>query len=122
MRYLNAKEERIIKGNIPWEHIDPNIRDLVSFANTINGLATVQSCAGHIKALKTGGFNISDAHIAFKGTERIIRNALFQAVPKCNIRDVSIRRFDDGSFWICVYVDPAEKSKLYELFRFIKEA
>jgi hypothetical protein len=116
LHYLMQEEENSIKANIPWESIDGKARDLVWYANTVDGLATVQSCAGHIHPNEWGGFMIEPAQIAFRCDEEIARFVLFAYAPGVGIRDVSVRYFDDASFWICVESDPSELGKLYDLF------
>jgi len=120
LHYLTPEEEQAIKSNIPWPSIDRRIRELVKYANTIDGIATVQSCAGHIRINERGEFHISSAHIAFYTTYKRLIEILFVAAPQIAFEDVSIRYFRDGTFWVCVECDPAEKSKLYDLFRILK--
>jgi len=117
LHYLSEEEERAIKQSIPWDSIDCKIRDLVRFANEIKGIATIQSCAGHVQPLENGGFLIDAAHVAFRTTENITTRVLFDIAPKTGVTDAGLRYFNDGTFWIYIEVDPSERSRLYDLFR-----
>ena len=113
LHYLTEEEEQAIKVNIPWTRLDPEIRELVMLFNKIAGIATLQSCAGHINLGENNSFIIDNAHITFRATLERTERALYIAVPMCNIADVSLRYFEDGTFWISVETDPAQKYKLY---------
>lgn len=116
LHYLSLEEERVIKNNIPWESVDPDVRDLVLLANSVEGIATLQSCAGHVTP-SGDGFHIRSAYLTFRATEDRTQNILFVLAPEVGITNVSLRFFDDGNFWISLESDPAEKFRLYELFR-----
>jgi len=119
LHYLSSEEEDAIKATIPWHSIDPGARELVLLANKVDGIATVQSCAGHID-LNEDHFSVQASHIAFRATRERALEVLFDLAPRVGILDVSLRYWLDGSFWICVESDPAEKFKLYELFRMLQ--
>ena len=119
LHYLSPEEEAAIKSSIPWESIDAGIRDLVSTVNKIEGIVTVQSCAGHIKQTDSG-FYIESANITFKVTHERMIEFLFEAIPQSQIDDVEIRYFQDGTFWLYIRSDPSEKSKLYDVFNYVK--
>lgn len=122
LHYLSAEEEVAIKNSIPWEDIDAGIRDLVSVANRIEGIATVQSCTGHIKQLEGGLFNVESAQITFKVTHNRLVELLFEAIPYSKVGDVEMRYFEDGTFWLCIRSDPAEKKKLYDVFDYLQRS
>lgn len=116
LHFLTPEEENAIKSSIPWRSIEPRVRDLVALANEVSGIATLQSCEGHV-FLKDGIFEVDETLIAFRATKERTIELLFTLIPKCKLTDVEIRYFSDGSFWICVSTDPAERGKLFELFR-----
>lgn len=122
LHYLTPEEEKAIKSNIPWDEIDEGIKELVRFANKISGVATLQSCEGHTLWCD-GSWEVESAHICFHVSgEDMARNILFVYAPNAGVTDVSLRYFKvDGSFWICVYADPAERGRLYDLFRSLKD-
>ena len=108
LRYLTPKEEKYIKKNITWRDLDVNIMHFVKHINdTIQGIATVQSCAGHVKELKEG-FHIEESVICFKATKKRTYQALFVLPQLVGIEDISIRYFKDGSFYIHVGCHPNE--------------
>jgi len=121
IHFLTNGEESAIKSNIPWAKIDPEIRDLVKFANEISGIATLQSCAGHVYQDDNSGFHIEPACIVFKANKKWTEQTIFHIAPKYGIRDVSLRYFNDGSFWIDIGVDPAEHWRLWNFFKYMKE-
>lgn len=116
LHFLSPEEERAIKDSIPWESLDYKIRDLVRLVNTIDGVATVQSCAGHIHPIEEG-FSVDCAHIALKATKDRTLQILFDILPSIRQLEAHIRYFSDGTFWISVDVDPASKYRLHELFK-----
>lgn len=115
LHFLSSEEEKAIKANIPWEMVDRWIREAVRLANEIAGIATVQSCAGHISS-KSDGFHVQSATIAFRASEERAQQILFDVAPKAGVWDVEIRYFSDGTFWISLHTDPSERPRLYELF------
>jgi len=120
LHYLTPEEEQGIKANIPWESVDRKARDLVQFANSVPGVATIQSCAGHIRLKDNGSFYVSNACIAFRTTREIAERVIFELAPSVGITDVELRYFDDSTFWVSVLADPSEHGKLYALFRQLK--
>jgi len=115
MHFLTEAEEHHIKRTVPWESLDVGVRELVRLYNTIDGLATVQSCAGHVTP-HSDGFSIDCAHITLRVAERWwpkIVGVFFEA----GVRDITLRQFNDGSFWVSAEVDPGEKHLLYTAVR-----
>lgn len=121
LHFLTPEEESAIKNSIPWRSVERGIRDLIALANTIPGIATLQSCEGHV-FLRDGGFEVEETHIAFRATEERTMELLFNLIPKYQITDIEIRYFSDGTFWICIHTDPAERNKLFELFRSLHQS
>ena len=119
--YLDSEKEKAIKSKIPWHKIDAEIRDLVQFANSIDGIATVQSCAGHVIYKGDGTWEVDSAEIAFFATKDITMKILFEIWPMVGDSDANLRYFEDGSFWICLCADPSETKRFFEAFRRIKE-
>lgn len=120
LHYLSPEEEQAIKANIPWESIDQHIEDLVLFANQVTGLATVQSCAGHAHPTSDGEtIQVDAANLCFRCTEQIAHDVLFSVAFSAGIRDVSVRYFDDGTFWISLEVEPSERGRLFECMRLL---
>jgi len=119
LHYLSPEEESALKRSIPWARLDRHVRDLVRKANTIAGLATVQSCAGHIRP-NGEGFNVSDASLTFRCDQDIAHRVLFSDAALCGISDVSVRYFDSGTFWLTVTVDPADLGKLDDLVNLLR--
>jgi len=115
LHYLTTEEERAIKANIPWEFVDQRALELVRVANKIEGVATVQSCAGHISPTDEG-FYIRSASLAFRLSEARTHQILFNAAPSVGITDIEIRYFEDGTFWLNLIVHPTEHFKFFELF------
>lgn len=125
LHYLTPEEEQAIKSKIPWQNIEWEIRELVRVANEIQGLATVQSCAGHVTLLNTedvvkGHFHVRKAHICFRCTEKIAQAVVFGLASKHDILDVSLRYWVEGSFWVRVEAYPAEVGQLFHLFEELK--
>jgi hypothetical protein len=119
LNYLTPEEEAAIKANIPWERLDENVRDLVLFANQTSGIATLQSCAGHITPALDGELRLSidPANIAFRATKERLRQIVFEIGPVLGI-DVNIRYFDDATFWVCFDdIDPSNHEVLRAAFR-----
>ena len=129
--YLCPEREAAIKQNISWEGIDVGIRMLVLRFNQAVGIATTQSCAGHVQLLgsdaqslpapttlntkkDTYEFRIEGAYIAmFVNETRFFQ--LLTLAPQCGIRDISIRYFDDGTFWICLEWEPGKNDPAFEI-------
>ena len=121
IHYLTDEEEQAIKQSIPWDSIDAKIRGSVRLANEVEGIATLQSCAGHVHPLEDGGFSVDAALIAFRATKERTLQILFDAAPRAGILDASLRFFGDGTFWICVECEPPERWRLYDLFKELLE-
>ena len=115
LHYLSIGEEKTLKRTIPYEDIDERIRHLVSYANKVDGLATLQSCGGHVIPKEDDQFEIQGAHIAFRATREIADKVIFDIAPRVGIMDVEIRYFNDGVFWILTGVDPSEHQKLFDM-------
>lgn len=111
---MSSEEERAIKEAIPWNSLDRYIREVIRLANKIEGIATVQSCEGHVHP-SDEGFTIDPAHIVLKATEERTLEILFDIVPSLEFVDVNLRYFGDGTFWFSIEVDPSERWKLYKL-------
>lgn len=120
LHYLSPEEETAIKKSIPWRMIDTNFLELVRFINTIKGIATVQSCEGHIKSTDTGFFVRSCAKVCFRANRKRTNQVLFDLAPEVGIEDVEIRYFGNGSFWINVGTHPTQSHKIQDLFRKMK--
>ena len=112
--YLSSEEEKAIKEAIPWNNLDRLIREVVRLANRVEGIATVQSCEGHVRP-NDEGFTIDPAHITLKATEERTQEILFDIVPGLEFVNVSLRHWGDGRFWLSIEVDPSERWKLYRL-------
>ena len=121
MHYLSKKEETAIKSNIPWEDLDPGAIELVRIANTVKGIATVQSCAGHIKPKKDlmGGFHVRNSCLSFRCTEDRAHEILFDKACEYLI-DTELRYFSDGTFFISLLVEPGNRTKLFKLLKALK--
>lgn len=120
LHYLSPEEEIAIKKSIPWRMIDTKFLELVRYINTIEGIATVQSCEGHIRSTDTG-FDVSNSNICFRATEERASQVIFDLAPEVGINDIGIRYFSDGSFWISVRTHPTQSHKIQDLFRKLKE-
>ena len=116
LHFLTSEEESAIKRSIPWESIDVKARELVLLANEVKGIATLQSCAGHVKPGLDIPWKISAAFIAFRVTKKRMEQILYGLCPELGIWDVNIRYFEDGTFWICIEVDPAHRQRLADFF------
>jgi len=124
IRYLSTEEEEAIKAKIVWENIEPGIREIVWVANSIDGIATVQSCQGHVDPPRdeSEGFHIRNTLICIRTTRERAEQILFKYGPKYLREDVSIRYFHDGWFWLCLEAEPGEnKGRLRKLFMEMKE-
>lgn len=121
LHYLTSEEETAIKESIPWEHLDFRILDVVRLLNQISGIATVQSCGGHLTPTEDG-FEVQSAHVAVKASEEMTHKLLFDILPDLRFIGVEIRYFLDGTFWICPSVHPTEFNKLYTLCRRLVES
>ena len=118
LHYLTTEEEKSIKANIPWESIDTRALELVRIANKVSGIATIQSCAGHISP-KEEGFHVREARLALRtNVERTIQ-ILFDAAPRVGITDIEIRYFRDGTFWLDLLTRPTEHFRFFELFEIL---
>lgn len=116
--YLSPEREAAIKRSIPWAEIESRIRGLVWRFNQIEGIATTQSCAGHVKPLGEEVFQVQGAHIAmFVSEERFLQ--LLTLAPECGITDVSTRYFDDGTFWVCLGWEPESYEPAYKMTRIL---
>lgn len=126
MRYLSHNEEKAVKENIVWENIDAGIRELVLLINRIDGIVTLQSCAGHVRPSNKSEmlFDIQNSMICVRTTREIMNKILFYYAPKYIREDVSIRYFNDGAFWISLEAEPSQNWRLYKLFRelFVEES
>jgi tRNA(Phe) wybutosine-synthesizing methylase Tyw3 len=120
LHYLSPEEERAIKSSVPYEGIEARIRGLVLLANSIPGIATLQSCAGHVR-VRGEDFIVDATHVVFRANQEMTQEILFNAAPKAGIPDASLRYFDDGTFWIALECDPSESGKLWYLFRKLSE-
>jgi len=118
LHYLSIEEKEAIETSIPWGLLDRRILELVRVANELDGIVTVQSCAGHISPI-TDGFHVRDAHIALRATESRARQILFDVAPSVGISDVELRYFRDGTFWIKLIVHPTEHFKFFELLEML---
>jgi hypothetical protein len=116
VHYLSPQEEKDIKRSIPWRTIEPGIVEVVRLLNTIDGLATVHSCEGHVRPID-GGISSDNAFICARMSESVTNRVLLDGVFACGIRDASLRFFEDGVFWVCLEVYPASVDKLYCLYR-----
>lgn len=118
LHYLTPEEEAAIKKTIPWEEIDRKIRDLVRLANEVKGIATLQSCAGHVQP-RDDYFTVDSAEITFRATEERALEFLFETIPNWREEcvEVGVRYFNNGTFWLSIGVDPSERGTLYDLFR-----
>jgi len=119
LHYLTDEEERAIKQTIPWESIDYGVRNLVRMANNVEGLATLQSCAGHISP-QPDGFSVDATQLAVRATKAITTRILFEIAPRVGIRDISLRYWNDGTFWMNIETDPADRYRFYELFEVLQ--
>lgn len=121
LHYLTDEEELAIKRTIPWDSIDSEIRGLIQLANEVEGIATLQSCAGHVHLLENSNFSIHSAHVTFRATQKRMMQILFNTAPMQGIMDINLRFFDDGTFWIRIEAEPSERWRLYNLFRELQE-
>jgi hypothetical protein len=122
LHYLSKEEEAGIKRSIPWKDIDEGIRDIVALANSIDGIVTKQSCAGHVKHLLEDGegtFYVQSANITFRANLECTVKALFDLIPRMGFLDACLRYFGDW-FWISIDCDPSERGKLREFFERLK--
>ena len=110
LAYMSPQEEADIKRNIPWEDLDPKILETVRIANSIDGIATVQSCAGHIKYDGEELFT-ENANLAFLFNRGYKIESLLETAQHVGISDVSIRFFGEG-FCMCLSVEPERREKL----------
>ena len=116
--YLCPEREATIKQNISWEGIDVGIRMLVLRFNQIAGIATAQSCAGHVQLIDNDTFQVDDAYIAmFVNENRFIQ--LLTLAPQCGIKDIKIRYFDDGTFYICLGWEPGKNDPVLKITRIL---
>lgn len=122
MRYLEKPEEAGRKATVPWEQIDPKIRDIVRLANSIDGVVTTQSCEGHVTPSEDGvGFHVRSAHVSMMMSESRMLDAI-QVAPRAGIESLTFAFMTyDGSFEMTVWVEPSERGKLQEFFEMLKE-
>ena len=117
--YMNLQEEANIKRNIPWDDLDPKIMEIVRIANQIKGIATVQSCAGHVKP-DGKEFFVENAHLALKFSSDFTPGLLLEIANRVGISDVSFRLFDEG-FWVCIAVEPGYRTKLRDFLKAVND-
>jgi len=116
--YLCSKREASIKQNIPWDKIDARIRGLVWRFNQVPGMATTQSCAGHVKSKGDEVFQVQEATIAlFVNRKRLFQ--LLTLVPQCGLTDLNIKYFTDGTFWACFSWEPESYEPAYKMTRIL---
>jgi len=116
VHYLTREEEESIKANIPWEKIDRGIRELVMRFNKLDGIATLQSCAGHVTPIDNDCFRVASASICLRVSEERY-DEILKLAPMCGIRNVKLRYFTDGTFWIALKWEPSEYGVAYDLAR-----
>jgi len=116
--YLSPEREAAIKRNIPWDRIDSRIRSLIWRFNQVSGIATTQSCAGHVKSIGDGAFRVSEASVALFVT-KVRFEELLQLIPGCGITDIDLRYFSDGTFWMCFGWPPESYEPAYKLTRIL---
>jgi len=124
LHYLTPEEEKAIKRNIPWERLDRDAVEVVRLANSVKGIATVLSCAGHFRPRKKEppeGFDVVQSMIALRATEKMTDKILFEYAPRYGIKDAQVRYFNDGTFWIALLTHPTEKGNLITLFHELKK-
>ena len=114
--YLDEDTERAIKARIPWKEIESGIRTLVWRLNQVPGIATYESCEGHVKPKGDDIFQVSSAHIAMRVTEERLLE-LLKLAPECGIMDISIRHFGTGWFWVLLGWEPDDYAPAWELTR-----
>ena len=119
MRTIHEEEELEVKQNIPWQNIDPLIIECVRLANEIPGLVTVQSCEGHVRP-NGDGFSVDSALVAFKFTNKFTVKEILELADHVKISDVSVRFFDDGSYWIILSTYPSFRCRLFQFFQLMK--
>lgn len=114
VHYLTKAEEQSIKSDIPWSRIDRRIRELVLRFNKVDGVATVQSCEGHVRPINDQSFHVSSANVCLKVNQERYKEILDLA-PQVGFEDVSLRYFKDGSFWICLEWEPDSYASAFDL-------
>ncbi len=116
---MSHQQEQDIKRKIPWDDIDTKILETVRFANTIPGITTVYSCAGHIKPDKVDIF-VQHAFLMFWSTKDCTPEQVLDAAQQVGISDVSFR-LSDGSFWVHLSgIESGERGKLMEFLKVLK--
>jgi len=123
IHYLTPEEERAIKRNVPYGRLDTDIVEVVRLANSVKGIATVQSCAGHYRRKgTTEEFDVRAASVVIRANEEMTNKILFEFAPRFRITDIQIRYFTEGTFWLNLLVEPTEKHKLIALFEELGKA
>ena len=109
MMFLTHEEKNARTPTIPWERIEPRIRNWIVKLNAIPGVSTVQSCAGHIKPdYKEGIAHVVNGHVALRLTKKLTARIIFhlsERVPGCSIR-IYLDFFDNSMFWLTVEFEP----------------
>ena len=113
--FLTPEQEAAMKASIPWADLDRDIRYFILDFSRIPGLATVSSCAGHIRINAEGFLDVDRAYITLCVSREMAMRLLFNAVPRAQIDCVQISYYEDNSMRITLECDPAERDKLGRL-------
>lgn len=99
-KFLSPEEERGIKQSIPYSDIETGIVDVVKAINEMQGIVTLQSCQGHTTKMNDQTWHVQNPHVAVYCNQEWYTFLTGMRLPCTG--DISIRYFDDNTFWICI--------------------